>query len=707
MISNDAEPSQKTFRLGVDIGGTFTDMILLGQDSSQYKIKVPSTPPNFGDAVVHGLRLILERERGHIKPAEISVVLHGTTVATNAILEHRGAKTGLVTTRGFRDVLELGRMRHPSLYDIFWDKPQPLVPRNLRVELDERINSRGEVERTVELAQAQTVAEKLVALGVESLAICFLNSYVNPIHEKQVVETLRTNFPDLYISASFEILPEIKEFERTSTTVVNAFVQPIVDSYVANLESDLDKLDVSCPLLIMQSNGGLLDSSIARVRPVQLIESGPAAGVIAARSLAHELEIANVIAFDMGGTTAKASLIEFGEPFVAQEYEVGGGMNAKRSLMKGGGYTIHVPSIDIAEVGAGGGSLFWIDAGGAPRVGPHSAGALPGPACYCRGGTQTTITDAVVVLGYLNPHSLAGGAQPIDCQSAVNVVRSQAAEPLGLALLEAAYGIYRIANSTMTGAIKAVSSERGRDPRDFVLVAFGGAGPVHAVELAREFDISTVIIPNSPGLFSTVGLLVADIHFHDVLSYTKRTEVDLDQLNTAYSIMEQRLYSNLTRRSSDTATPAIERFADLRYVGQSYELRIPVSLGVLDHETLVEVRRGFDDEYERTYGYRAPDKHVEIVNLRTRATFKNADRQRVFSKKTFDGTSDEIELTREAYFGPHHGLCQTPVLPRKNLSLEPRPGPLIIEDMDATTVVPPGALAARDRLDNIIIQVGN
>jgi N-methylhydantoinase A len=706
MSENDAEPRKRTFRLGVDIGGTFTDIILLGADASVFQIKIPSTPPNFGQAVVQGVQHILAQEDLKIESTDVSVVLHGTTVATNAILEHHGAKTGLLTTRGFRDVLELGRMRHPSLYDIFWDKPAPLVPRYMRQELDERVNARGEVETAADLAQAKAAAEKLISLGVQSLAICFLNSYINPVHEKQVLETLRARFPKLYISASFEILPEIKEYERTSTTVVNAFVQPIVDQYVAELENDLEHLDVRCPILIMQSNGGLIHSTIARSKPVQLIESGPAAGVIAAQFLARELGVGNLIAFDMGGTTAKASLIQSGEPFVAQEYEVGGGMNTKRSLMKGGGYTIHVPSIDIAEVGAGGGSLFWIDAGGAPHVGPQSAGALPGPACYGRGGTQATITDAAVVLGYLNSHSLAGGAQPIDGRRAVDVIRAQAAEPLGISLPEAAYGIYTIANSTMTGAIKAVSSERGRDPRDFALMAFGGAGPVHAVELAREFEISTVIIPISPGLFSTIGLLVADIQYHDVVSYTKRSEIDLDQLNSAYSIMEERLQSTPQRQNLNGAVPIIERFVDLRYVGQSHELRIPVTLGTLDHATLADVRRGFDDEYERTYGYRAPDQHVEIVNLRTRATFPNPDRRQVFDNTSPEFRSDAVELTREAYFGPRHGLVQTPVLPRRNLSAEPRPGPLIIEDMDATTVIPPGSMAARDRFGNIVIQVG-
>lgn len=705
---SDRATGSRTYRLGVDIGGTFTDITLLGDDGSVHQMKLPSTPPSFGDAVIEGLRSILDRSG--VRPSALTAVVHGTTVATNALLELRGATAALLTTRGFRDVLELGRMRHPSLYDIFWEKPRPLVERSLRLELDERINARGEIQVALYPAQVVELAGVIRDRGAKSVAVCLLNSYVNPVHENLVVEILRAEFPELYVSASCEILPEIKEYERTSTTVVNAYIHPVVDEYIRDLKADLTTSGVACPLLIMQSSGGLVSDAIASSKPVQLVESGPAAGVTAVRSQARRLGIPNVIAFDMGGTTAKASLIESGEPFEAPEYEVGGGMNTQRSLMKGGGYTVRVPSIDIAEVGAGGGSIFWIDEGGAPRVGPRSAGAAPGPACYGRGGTLPTITDAAVVLGYLNPVSLAGGAQAIDRQRAFDVIYERAAQPLGLDLLEAAYGIYTIAVSNMSEAVKAVTSERGRDPRDFVLMAFGGAGPLHAVEMARLFEIPTVIVPNSSGLFSTIGLLVADIQHHDVFSYTRRGDLDVGEIDAAFAEMEARMLRRMVEQGYEVGKVCLERFADLRYAGQSFELRVPVLPGPVDEGNLADMRECFDADHERTYGHRGNDQRIEIVNLRVRATYPNIDSGLLSGSGTLAAVPsnghDQAETSREAYFGRPAGSVQTPILSRPQLGLEYRPGPLIVEDMDATTVVPPGSRARRDMAGNIFIEVG-
>jgi N-methylhydantoinase A len=690
------------FILGVDIGGTFTDVLLLGPYGSRYQKKVPTTAPHFGDAVVQGLAAVAE-ESG-IAPDALESIIHGTTVATNAILEGRGARTGLATTRGFRDVLEIGRLRHPSLYDYFWEKPRPLAPRDRRFELGERTGPHGEVQQKPDADEIASLAQKIVEQGLQSVAICFINSYANPENERQVAAELRRLMPDLYVSVSSEILPEIKEYERTSTTVVNAYIQPTVDKYLADLATRFSDHGTRCPLLVMQSSGGLMTVDAARAKPVQLVESGPAAGVIAARFLARAMGLPHVIALDMGGTTAKASLIENGEPFEASEYEVGGGMNRNRNLMSGGGYPLRMPSIDIAEVGAGGGSIAWIDAGGAPRVGPQSAGAIPGPACYGRGGTAATVTDACVALGYINPVQIAGGVQLIDARAAAVAVERQVAVPLDLDIADAAYGIYSIAVANMSKAVRAVTSERGRDPRDFVLAAFGGAGPAFAAEMAREFGIGTVIIPAAPGMFSTLGLLVADVEEQDVISRRNRASIDGDELNRAFSTMEERLIKQMANHGFSAAEIGLTRLADIRYAGQSYELRIPLPAGQYGDSEIAEIRERFEREHERTYGHRgAPKQEVEIINLRLKAVHRrkswNPFEAAVPARRPAEGDA------RNAYFGPRFGSIRAPVLERKELTGDALSGPLIIEDMDGTTVVPPQSKAHRDEWGNIVIEV--
>jgi len=691
-----------TYRLGVDIGGTFTDIVLVGDDGSVDALKILSSPPDFGRAVVDGLAQLLDRR--DIPPDRLTAVLHGTTVATNAILEGRGALTALITTEGFRDVLELARMRHPSLYDVFWDKPAPLVPRRRRFEVKLRIDAQGQLEGEFDPLEIDRVADDIRRSGAEAVAVCLINSYLAPEVEQRLAKEVADRCSDSFVSASVDILPEMKEYERTSTTVVNAYVRPLVHRYLEGLTSELEQMSVTAPLIVMQSSGGLMDVAVARQRPVQLIESGPAAGVTATRDLIRRMGIQNAVAFDMGGTTAKASLIEHGEPFEAPEYEVGGGMNTRHGLAKGGGYTIRVPSIDIAEVGAGGGSICWIDEGGAPRVGPRSAGASPGPACYGAGGTEPTLTDAQVVLGYLSPTALAGGSQSIDAELARRVLTERFAGPLGLDPLDAAHGVYRIAVASMSKAVRAVTSQRGRDPRDFVLVAFGGAGPAYGVEMAREFDMSGVIVPPNPGLFSAVGLLVAEIHHHDVQSVRGRLEVDADPLGHAFAQMEERMRARLGEQQLVGSDVRIERLADIRYAGQSYELRVPVPSGPIDEQALAGIRVAFDNEHERTYGHRGSSQRIEIVNLRLRAMAKAPASERfdVFSRTA---TEHHEADSRDAYFGSEHGMLQTPVLGRTDLGEEPRPGPLIVEEMDATTVIPPGAAARVDEVGNVVISL--
>src|SRR5438067_12311218 len=502
----------KLYRAGVDIGGTFTDIVLLGDDGSRYTKKGSSTVEDYARAIVDGLAALL----GEIgaEAGGIIELLHGTTVASNAIHEHKGAKTGLITTKGFRDVLEIRNLRMPRLYDMSWTKPPPLVERRLRTEVDERVNAQGGIDRPLDKASVERAVRFLVGEGVEAIAICLLHSYLNPSHELRVKEIAARLAPGVILSVSAEVLPVINEYERTSTTVINAYVRPIVERYLNRLIGEVKRTGIDAPLLLMQSNGGLTTARAAAVTPMHIIESGPAAGVVGVQALCRLVGIDKAISFDMGGTTAKASLIENGEVTRATEYQVGAGIVLGSRLLSGAGYTLKVPAIDLAEVGAGGGSILWIDAGGALQIGPHSAGAVPGPVCYDQGGTEPTVTDANVVLGYINPAQLVGGALKLNAAKARTVIAEKIARPLGMSVEEAAYGAHLIAASNMIRALKAVSSERGRDPRDYALVAFGGNGPVFAAGMAEAMHIPQVLIPPSAGVFSSFGLLYAEVEYY-------------------------------------------------------------------------------------------------------------------------------------------------------------------------------------------------
>src|SRR5687767_2684513 len=424
------------WRIGIDIGGTFTDIVVLGERGELVTAKVPSTPANYGDAIVAGLRALFA---DGVDPAQVGELIHGTTIATNTILEKKGARTGLLTTEGFRDVLEIRRLRMPRLYDLGYEKPPVLVERDRRLEVRERIDHRGEVVRPLDEAQAAAAIDALLATGVESVAVCLINAYASGRHEQRMKSLLRERAPALPVALSSEVLPEIREYERTSTTVVNAYVLPVVERYLRALEGSLRALGVRAPLLVMQSNGGTMGADAAVALPTHIIESGPAAGVVGARELAKALGLRDVLTFDMGGTTAKASIIEGGDVSRVPEMDVGAGINLGGRLLKGGGYHVRVPAIDIAEVGAGGGSLVWIDAGGGLRVGPESAGAVPGPVCYGTGGTVPTVTDANVVLGFLNPDHLVGGALRLDHEKAARALTDAIARPLGLEAAAAAW----------------------------------------------------------------------------------------------------------------------------------------------------------------------------------------------------------------------------------------------------------------------------
>ncbi|GAA3524639.1 hydantoinase/oxoprolinase family protein [Amycolatopsis ultiminotia] len=686
--SEPGAESRPGWRVGADIGGTFTDVIALGPDGEVVPAKVLSTPPDYGTGVVTATTGVLEAAGA--EPSGVAAMLHGTTVATNAILEMNGARTAVVTTRGFRDVLELGRLRRPVLYDLSWVKPVPLARRRHRYELAQRITSQGHLDPAVDEDEVRALAERLAGEGIEAVAVCLLNSHLRPDEERRVAEVLRTRLPAVYVTASVDISPQPQEFERTSTATVNAYVGPAVHGYLTRLESGLRTEGIDAPLLVMQSSGGLLDAGSVTRRPVQIIESGPAAGVTAVQKLAGLLELPAVVAFDMGGTTAKASLIEHGEPFVSADYEVGGGMNVARGLGSGAGYPVRTPSIDIAEVGSGGGSVISVDAAGALHVGPDSAGSRPGPACYGGGGELPTLTDANVTLGYLSPETLAGGHVAIHPELAAKAL-APVAERLGRDVPDTARGAYEVAVSSMTTAVKAVTSERGRDPREATMVAFGGAGPLYAAALARELGISTVVVPVHPGLFSSLGLLVADTERNEVAPY--RTE-----LAGIPALAEE--FATLTARVTAELGPAalVERMLDLRYRGQRFELRVRLDDGELTEQLLAAARARFHAEHERTYGRAGGDDLVELVNLRVRGVLPGGV-----------SLQDVLRLPGDPAGAPGSRVCRfaatvsTPVLRRADLGAEPVAGPLIVEDMDATTLVPPGASARRDRFHNIVI----
>ena len=689
------------FRLGIDVGGTFTDIVLLGDDGALHTRKVSSTPEDYSLAIAQGVEDVVDQSG--LEHSTITEVSHGTTVATNTIIEQKGPKTALVTTRGFRDVLELGRFRIPRLYDLTWRKPEPLVERRHRYEVDERLNFKGEELAPLDMQSVEEVCRAIAEAKVDSVAICLLHSYSNSAHEQAIADKLRASFPELCVCTSSEVLPQMQEYERTSTVVINAYVMPVLERYVRALQDKLVQMGIKAPLLIMQSNGGVMPAEAACETPIYIIESGPAAGVIGALRLSDKLNEPDVITFDMGGTTAKASIIEDLQLTLAPEYEVGQGMSVAHRLLKGAGYIVRVPTIDIAEVGAGGGSIAWLDSGGALQVGPRSAGASPGPICYDTGGVEATVTDANVVLGYLNRKHLLAGSLAIDAAKAEEAI-AQLGKSLGLSTHDAAHGIHLIANSNMMRALRSVSTERGRDPRRFVLFAFGGSGPVHAVGMARSLGMSRVMVPPQAGLFSSLGLLFADVEHHLVRAFFHRMdEMDLREINASLNSLHQQAENALGSEGFDTQHQNITAYADIQYVGQNSALTVPLEEGAISAEMLGPLREEFEKEHEKTYGYRSNDERLQMVSLQV------IGRGVSVSPRLPDRISPEpgagSQEDRRVYFGPGEGWIDTPVVVRGALAGAPSAGPLIVEEYDSTTVLPPGWHAHLDDWGNIIIEV--
>ncbi|MBV9548009.1 MAG: hydantoinase/oxoprolinase family protein, partial [Chloroflexi bacterium] len=636
----------------------------------------------------------------------VELIVHGTTVATNAIIEGKTARTAFVTTRGFRDLLEIQRQIRPSLYDLQFEKPAPLVPRDLCFEVTERLDASGAVVQPIDETELRQVAAALRDAGVASIAVCFLHAYRNPVHEQQAGAILRETLPQASVSLSSEVAPEFREYFRASTTVVNAAVRPVVERYLTAITDRLRSEQFAAPLLVMQSNGGVLTSASASERPVFMVESGPAAGVIAATYVAECLGRRDVIAFDMGGTTAKAGLVRNGSPAVTKDYEVGARAGAGIGGARGSGYPIRTPVIDLVEIGAGGGSIAWVDSGGALRVGPQSAGAEPGPACYARGGTEPTVTDANLVLGRLAPDNFLGGALQLDVDAARLAVERVCAQPLGLDVVAAAHGIVEIANAAMTNALHLVSVQRGHDPRDFALVAFGGAGPLHANRLAAELHMPLTVVPASPGITSALGLLATDLVYDYSRTFHRATtSLNPEEVERAFAGLEQQGRTVLERDGVSPVNIAFRRYLEMRYVGQSFELTIPAPENELRDGQVHATVDAFHHEHQRAYGFSAPEEPTELVTLRV-AAIGRMPRPRLRSAPI--GTSLSCApKQRPVYFGEAGDFLSCPVHDRYALRAGMHiAGPAIFEELDSTCVLHPGFSASVDKLGNLLLTPG-
>ena len=678
------------YRLGVDVGGTFTDLVLYDVETNAMELtKTPSTPANQAEGVTTGIEMLIDRLG--VPAAEIGFFIHGTTVATNTLLERKGARTALVVTAGFRDVLQVGRQDRPDLYDWRIPRTEPLVPRHLRFEVGERVLYTGEVHKSLNQDDVDSVIERLRETGVEAVAVCLLHSYANPEHEILVGKALRESLPDVAVSLSHEILPEFKEFERMSTTVINSYVSPIIGRYINNLKNSIASAGISSDLYIMQSNGGTMRANSAVERPVHTILSGPAAGVIGSVAIAKHAGQLNSISVDMGGTSFDVTLSYQGEVRQTQESEI------ERLPIK-------VPMVDIHTLGAGGGSIAWIDPGGALRVGPQSAGADPGPACYGRGGIEATVTDANLVLGRLNPNRFLGGRMDLDVNRARNAIE-EVATPLGLGVEECAEGIVRVVNASMIKGIRVVSVAKGYDPRDFCLVAFGGAGPVHSAELAAELDIPRVLVPVAPGVTSAMGLLMSDLR-HDFVRTVLRSgdELTHQELGSRFADMEDEALERMRQEGVEASDVMLVRLADIRYAGQGYELEVPVSSGTLTESEMRGVEERFHNAHTQMYGYASRDRPIEAVNLRVTALTPLP--QPALVPADLNGRPDPEsarETHRNVYFGGES--VDTPIYHRSLLKPgDTVHGPAIIEQEDSTTVVWEGQTSTVDAYSNLLLE---
>lgn len=688
------------YKLGIDIGGTFTDLVLLEESTGKLFFgKTLTTYDDPSNGIINGTIELLERIG--IPANRLSAVIHGTTLVTNAVIERRGDKTGFITTKGFEDVLEIGRELRYDIYDIFLSVPEPLVPRNLRLGITERMNHKGKIITPIDIAEMETQVQRLVAQGVKSIGVCFLHSFTNPSHEQTVGNYLKKNFPHIYFSLSSEVMPEIREYERSSATAMNAYVQPITDHYLLNLKNRLRAVGFEGTIHMMISSGKLTTVDGARKTPIQLLESGPAGGSMAGVFFGKLMNMPDLLTFDMGGTTAKASLIHHSQPEITNQFEAARVMRFK----KGSGLPVRIPVIDMIEIGAGGGSIAYIDKLGLLKVGPESAASEPGPACYDRGGTRPTVTDADLVLGYLNENYFLGGTMQLNREKARKAIEVHIAKPLGITIEEAAMGIHRIVNENMANAARVHILEKGRDPRSYSMLAFGGAGPVHAFQVARLLHAPQLIIPVGAGVTSALGFLVSPVASEQIRSFVcPLEEMDWIKVNQFLEEMEKEGFLFLENAGIPRNEAIVSRIADMRYTGQGHEITVKIPNGILDEKDIAEIQTNFKEEYTQRYGKTIDDIGMETVTWRVVISGKSPELnpQQIVNEQN----EKPLKGYRQVYFPDLKEAVACPVYARYLLNPNDTvEGPAIIEEMESTTIIGTNASAQMDIYRNIVIKL--
>jgi len=679
-----------TYRIATDVGGTFTDAVLLDEETGEVGFeKVPTTPRDFAKGTMDAI------DRFGVQLKKCGFLAHGTTVAINVVIEGKGAKTGLVATKGFRDVAEIGRSNRTEMYDPLYRKPRLLVDRYLRLEVDERVRYDGSVLRALAEEDVNQAVDRFQENEVSSVAICLMNSYTNPVHEIRVGEILRKRLPKMSVSLSHLITREYREYERTSTTILNAYVMPVVERYLESMEQNLAARGFGEDLLIMQSNGGAMTSATAKGQPIGMIESGPAGGVIGASILGKMIGHGNIVSYDMGGTTAKTGLIEESTPKVTMEYRIRG-------------YPVRIPVIDLMEIGAGGGSIAWIDSAGALHVGPKSAGADPGPAAYGAGGREPTVTDADLLLGRLNAEYFLGGQMRVFPDLAKKSIE-RVADFFKKDTIESAYGIVRIVDTNMSALLRAMTIRRGYDPRDLVAVAFGGAGPMHIGALAQELGISKIVVPKVPGNFSAWGMLVTDLRHDFVQTFVKPvTDADPDELDQMYRSLEKRGVEILMKEKVKECNIQLLRAIDIRYIGQEHTLTIPLTSHTVAEQDKQIICDRFDELHEKTYRHSAPEEPKEIVSLRVTAigVVAKPKLKRIRSGRRRP-PEDAFKGKRAVYLEEEKDFVKCPTYERdKLLSGNVVEGPAVIEEQTSTTLVHAAQLLTVDMYGNLLMNVG-
>lgn len=686
----------RTRSLGIDIGGTFTDIVAYDQETGRvWKGKELTTPDDPSRGVLSAIQNLFS-DKDEI--ASLYRIVHATTLFTNALIERKGAKVGLITTAGFRDVLEIGNERKFELYDVFINMPRPLVPRELRAEAPERVGPDGEILQGLNETALLEQVEHLRTMGIDALAVSFLHAYANPAHEIAALAAIEKAYPDLIVTASHDVAPEIREYERTSTTVTNAYVKPLAHTYLDEIREKTSAMGADAPFFMMLSNGGLTHIEEAKRNPVQLLESGPAAGALAAAYFGELSGEDNLLAFDMGGTTAKLALVEGGEPRVTYHFEAA----REKRFIEGSGLPLNISAVELIEIGAGGGSIAHVDAMGLLKVGPQSSGAMPGPACYGRGGAQPTVTDADLLLGYLNPDYFAGGSFDIDVDAA-RAAMDSLAQQSGLSVTDAAFGIHDVVNENMAGAARVHIAEQGRDPRDYTLLATGGAGPVHAFAVAKKLGLRKLLCPASAGVASAVGLLVAPARVERVATVSMPLDsADWTALEAAYTALEQDAAHVITETGFDAGKAQIIRLADMRYIGQGFEVVVTLPGGPYTPDHRAALQSAFEGKYRESFSRIPPDGRVEIINIRVsmRAAVDGGKPQ--LTAEATDLSADT--KTRPVYFRELGDFIETAVYARGALSTGTSyQGPAIVEEAESTLVVGPGGTFTVDAAGNLIV----